>query len=344
MLAEQSPSDIYARLLLPKKHGYPLWFPEPDEDLPPEYRSIGVDIGDVGTITPDGAFDFLFNICHSADDPINWLGVPDGFVPLTLQPGDVRRRSNMYAEGTHISSARICKVQLRDDEPAPGFKFECSGSTGAVLILPEGGSRVDLRKMGLFYQYSASNATAWYRFVNGPDLCRQAGNGSLYLVTGCDKSPAWGVASYSHPFGAPEGSLKFTAVGEEEDGSTSLAYGWENYSSAAVRTGRRQGRQSAAGPELIFNQCVFIRGLRISLQPQLLRRLLGDKVKVEEAFNPLHEVKNNITSSLLKSTTNSSYGKQRLKKMDSANESDVLIEHISDVSEVCPRCMTCTGR
>ena len=118
MTAEQSPSDIYARLLLPKKQGYPLWFPEPDENLPFEYHSVGVGIGDVGMITSDGAFDFLFNICRPANDPVNWLGVPNGFAPLPLDPTkDVRRVQKMYDPGTHISSAHIARVQLTGEGP-----------------------------------------------------------------------------------------------------------------------------------------------------------------------------------------------------------------------------------
>jgi hypothetical protein len=116
MAAEQSPSDIYARLLLPKKQGYPLWFPAPDEDLPVEYRSVGVDVGDVGMITSDGAFDFLFNIRHPANHPVNWKGVPGGFVPLTLQHGDVRRVQKMYDAGTHVFGGHIHKVLLREEE------------------------------------------------------------------------------------------------------------------------------------------------------------------------------------------------------------------------------------
>ena len=63
-----------------------------------------------------------------------------------------------------------------------GFKFECSGLMGAVLMLLEGASHVDLQKRGLFYQYAACHAIPWYKFINGPDLDCQVDNKSLYLV------------------------------------------------------------------------------------------------------------------------------------------------------------------
>jgi hypothetical protein len=113
--AEQSPNGIYAALLLPKKHGYPLWLQDPDCGLPLAHRSVGVNIGDVGTITYDGGFDFFFNICHDANHPINLFGVPDGFVPLPLEPEDVIQRPEMHGKGTYISNPRFSKEQLREE-------------------------------------------------------------------------------------------------------------------------------------------------------------------------------------------------------------------------------------
>jgi hypothetical protein len=100
--AEQSPSDTYARLLLPKKYGYPLWLQDPDVGLPLEYRSVGVNIGDVGTVTYDGGFDFFFNIRCEASDPVNQFGVPDGFMPLVLKDEYVLGHPQRHVKGTHI--------------------------------------------------------------------------------------------------------------------------------------------------------------------------------------------------------------------------------------------------
>ncbi|KIM79237.1 hypothetical protein PILCRDRAFT_36666, partial [Piloderma croceum F 1598] len=50
------------RILLLEKLGYPLWYPDLDENLPATYREHGVRIGDVGIITEGGQFDFIFNV------------------------------------------------------------------------------------------------------------------------------------------------------------------------------------------------------------------------------------------------------------------------------------------
>ena len=72
-----------------KKHGFPLWIPQPNMTLPPSYQRQGVSIGDVGIITPDGGFDFLFNVCLPAEHPSNPEVLPEGFVPLELKPTDI---------------------------------------------------------------------------------------------------------------------------------------------------------------------------------------------------------------------------------------------------------------
>lgn len=108
----QSPSEVYIRQLLPKKHGFPLYVPEPADDLPAEYRDKGTSIGDVGIMRPNGSFDFVFNICAAADDSVNCYGVPDEFEQLTMRPGDVSHLNNMFPQGSDVSSASVKKQSL----------------------------------------------------------------------------------------------------------------------------------------------------------------------------------------------------------------------------------------
>jgi hypothetical protein len=77
-------SETYQRLLLPKGHGFPIYFPGLFDSLPTACRDRGVSIGDVGIITEDGGFDFLFNVCLPDNHAVNIGRTPPSFemVPL----------------------------------------------------------------------------------------------------------------------------------------------------------------------------------------------------------------------------------------------------------------------
>ena len=87
-----SPQAVYATLLTraEPERGYPLWSPEPNHRLPPEYRETGVQIGDVGVVTEHGGFDVFFNICLPVDHPLHSAyGVPRGFKQISLLDRDM---------------------------------------------------------------------------------------------------------------------------------------------------------------------------------------------------------------------------------------------------------------
>ncbi|KAK0202375.1 hypothetical protein DFS33DRAFT_1339607 [Desarmillaria ectypa] len=84
----KSSREIYIRLILQKEHRYSLCTPEPDGYLPEAYRCKGVGVGDVGILRNDRGFDYLFNVCKPADDPINKGHVPKEFEPIIC--GDIR--------------------------------------------------------------------------------------------------------------------------------------------------------------------------------------------------------------------------------------------------------------
>ncbi len=96
-------SEIYARCLLVKRHGYPLWVPEPYGQST-IYGTKGVRIGDVGYVTREGGFQTLFNIRAAPDDPINWQGVPDGFQQIHLAPWAISRIPNFYPPDSFVTS------------------------------------------------------------------------------------------------------------------------------------------------------------------------------------------------------------------------------------------------
>ncbi|KAJ7096077.1 hypothetical protein C8R44DRAFT_684211, partial [Mycena epipterygia] len=179
-----SDGDLYSRLLLTKRHGYPLSHPQPCDNLPEESRMKGIEIGDVGVLTPDGSFDVFFNICRESDDPVNRFGVPFGFVPVPLGPNDFTSWETYHPPGSHVSNTTISKRRL---DVNAGVE-----NNTAVLLLPDGASRTDLRFPDRFRDHALKHAKSWYNFLSG--LGRTLENGELYLITGVDKSASWSVA------------------------------------------------------------------------------------------------------------------------------------------------------
>ncbi len=134
---------------------------------------------------------------------------------------------------------------------------------GAILVLPDGGARYDVLNLSQFRSYAARNAHAWYQFAN--IVCgREAVNGSLYLVTGCDKACSWGAASFFNPADTRYFSLKFL-VGGVAEGNIKLGYSWKSTSSADVRA-YPDGESTYFVDSLRPNQCVFLRGFGISIR------------------------------------------------------------------------------
>ncbi|KAF7356195.1 hypothetical protein MVEN_00950900 [Mycena venus] len=128
--AVNSESGNYSNQLLRQGRGFPLYFPGPQINLAAEYRRTGVAIGDVGRVTPEGSFDFFFNIYLPANHPIN-ANIPEDFVPLTpYNPVDVAHHK--FDPGNYVSSPSVHKAN--DDFPESlfgiGSIFGGSASSG----------------------------------------------------------------------------------------------------------------------------------------------------------------------------------------------------------------------
>ncbi|KAJ7148424.1 hypothetical protein C8R43DRAFT_848692, partial [Mycena crocata] len=192
--------ELYSRRLCGLQQGYPLFEPQPFDDLPEPVRRIGTQIGDVGVVTADGAFDPIFNILRQPDDYANRCGVPANFEQVFLSPEESSVLQQIYPPGTVISNNVVNKTNIitpttnieRFCATGDGAAIEVSTNSNqmAVLILPDGASRSDLCSRNLLRDYALKHAQNWYAFVNGT-LQRMLGNTELYLVTGVTKSPSW---------------------------------------------------------------------------------------------------------------------------------------------------------
>ncbi|KAJ7483236.1 hypothetical protein FB451DRAFT_1029502 [Mycena latifolia] len=272
-----SDSVRYSRLLHPKGQGCPLFHPQPFSDLPRAAREIGTRIGDVGIVTPNGAFDPIFNILDRAEDSRS--GVPRGFEQVRLRHDAIAEQILYHPPGSDISNTTINKKRLDVDiglenvqvfVPAGvGVVVEVSTSSKetAPLLLPDGASRWDLRPLQIFRDYALKHAQSWYEFVNG-DLRRMVGNGDLYLLTGVTKSTSWSLAAVENQSSSGNVSLKLKAMHVATAGAR-CAWEWESASSSVNSGPRRR----LPGEELWRdNQTVFVRGFKVSLRTTPLKR------------------------------------------------------------------------
>ncbi|KAJ7830200.1 hypothetical protein B0H13DRAFT_2114799 [Mycena leptocephala] len=260
-----SESEIYCNQLLRRKRGFPLYVPEPRQNLPAEYREHGVAIGDVGRVTPEGVFDFFFNIYLPAGHPINDNDVPENFDPL---PPYVSKEvfDLDYAPGNYVSTSSVQKLDLHPPLRS-GLVFSCGAPQGAVLVLPHGAHLKKLDNLETVRAYAAKHAENWYKYVNGA-RGRRLANGSLYV--------SWGMASF-HSAG-DEFQLAFQPM------PNALQYRW-----SGISTGRNPAQTKSWGPSPRngpLDQTTFIHGLTISLGTGVWGRLFGTVEICDIEFRP----------------------------------------------------------
>ncbi|KAJ7637896.1 hypothetical protein DFH06DRAFT_1099335 [Mycena polygramma] len=256
-----SESEVYCCQMLRQKRGFPLYIPNP-QTLPPEYEERGIAIGDVGSVTADGEFDFYFNIFLPAEHPINADNTPEDFSPMyPCNSKDIFHRN--YGIGHYLSTSTVRKVVLD-----PPFAFRCDGPQGVILALPDGSRVQKLRNVENMRTYAAKHADSWYKYIKGT-RGRELTNGDLYLVTGCEKTRSWAMASY-HTVREPfQLFLKPTTIA----GATYSPYRW-----GGIQGQIDPSRSRSYDPPFANspgNQAIFIHGWSISLPTGLWGTLFG---------------------------------------------------------------------
>ncbi|KAJ7790891.1 hypothetical protein B0H14DRAFT_204806 [Mycena olivaceomarginata] len=254
-----SQSEIYSNQLLRLRRGFPLYIPGPSEMLPAEYQTSGVQIGDVGTVTPEGLFDCFFNIYLPADHPTNLGNVPDDFDPL--QKYNERDLLIIHqAPGNYVSTSLVHKI-VQDTQlnqfPGGDFIFSCRPPQGAVLALPHGAELKRLKNTQAVREYAQRYAKTWYAYLK----CTKGHvveNGSLYLITGCEKVMSWGMATYHSTKDTDEFQASFRPI----KANANPQYQWMG-SGRFPAQHQHYNRPSVTNHT--SNQTIFIHGLSISL-------------------------------------------------------------------------------
>ena len=142
-------------------------------------------------------------------------------------------------------------------------EFQCLASEGAVLVLPKGATKYEAVNKHRFQTHAARHAENWYKYILNEG--RDISNGSLYFVTECIKSVNWGVAV-------------FYANSNTAD---NLRFIFDEESCRWVRRDKVEARIGPKPKDIIVsddeepNQCVFLRGFKIMLRPDIWDKLKG---------------------------------------------------------------------
>ncbi|KAK7040779.1 hypothetical protein VNI00_009685 [Paramarasmius palmivorus] len=260
------PNERYSRLLMEEHRGYPSYYPEPTDEFVDQHTARDVDmIGSVGILAKDGSFDLLFSIMHPPGDPINRNGVPQTFEQLSERL-EKRGRGRFHNDDHHLCSPQppfLLKEMVFEQgnagEAQKGFRFSCGyGITdGAILVLPDGCSRIDLANKNPFINQAIKHGASWFDYAES----RGRPTASLYLITGCDRASSWGIASFAKD---PNAALQLT-LNENINASGRTTYKWSNNPWGSTRCSPETRRHSEIPASHNHdNQCIFLRGFTIS--------------------------------------------------------------------------------
>ncbi|KAJ6452297.1 hypothetical protein C8R45DRAFT_1041193 [Mycena sanguinolenta] len=260
--------ENYCNQMLRQRRGFPLYIPGPSEVL-----SDGIQIGDVGTVTAEGLFIFLFNIYVDGDN-----------APPRYNDQDII--TIHYDPGNYVSSSLV----QRFTENAPSnqfsesnFIFRCRPSEGAVLTLPHGAVLKKLMNVKPLREYARKNAERWYGYMESTRGLA-VDNGSLYLITGYEKAMSWGLGSYH----STQDEDTFTACFQpihQNDGN--LEYRWSGNGLFPLQ--HKHYNRLALTHEK-SNQTVFIHGFSISLREKMSPGMFATTIVVDGDVNDIDQL------------------------------------------------------
>ncbi len=181
-----------------------------------------------------------------------------------MQLGECSEPLRLYRAGV----SDIPSISLA--QAGASFEFSTTKESAAILCLPNSATKYENLNKGAIKEYATANGAAWYNYVNGSQyLARDAPNGSLYVVTGCDITNSWGTAAIRKPSHSRSLRLRFTAAGVA-GGEFKAGHSWSAGSSVDTRF---YPLPSARYPYPVDreNQCIFARGFTISLSDGLFK-------------------------------------------------------------------------
>ncbi|KAI9452571.1 hypothetical protein BJY52DRAFT_907300 [Lactarius psammicola] len=258
--------DIFRHHLLitAPAYGHALWDPNPGNLYP------AVEVGDVGYIR-GGKFCRLFNVLLPANHPSHHnFGVPEYHEQLTL---NIENHIDVGSLSPHNFSSKGVTLGPESNRWADGPKregevsFSCPMNQGAVLCLPTKAKREDTVASTKFGKWMIRHIDRWFAWARQLEL----GVGrmeDIILVTGTHRTRSCGNVAF--PGGQGDAQVSFRAKVDHCDDI--VAINWE------FSHERNRGAFLNCGPDgedLPEDQCIFIRGFRVTRKYRILPRLKG---------------------------------------------------------------------
>lgn len=135
-----------------------------------------------------------------------------------------------------------------------------------MLALPHGSHLEKLENVEDARRYASQHAESWYRYINGT-RGRGLVNGSLYLITGCEKSKSGGMATFQNVEPGNQFRLSFKPTAGAD---TNYKYRF-NRGTPALTKNFSVSTQDGCLP----NHTTFLHGFTISIGAGIWGRLFG---------------------------------------------------------------------
>ncbi|KAF8547789.1 hypothetical protein OG21DRAFT_1526924 [Imleria badia] len=235
--------------------GYPLWSPDPVL-LPAVRQSVGLKIGDVGTVDERERFDVFFNILEPPP------GISDSLRPnfppvvendTRCLDQDLLHREVVSSPETSWEVDQSLEVMMVADMSAT------LSVDGAHIILPQGAQLFELpsQHKKLFESHAREHGAEWLELFK--DQLGWPRSNSLYLLTGFYKTCSWSLASFGMQRAADTDPVYvYCTLVEIDERTIRQESVWHPAGRFKRKIGPAPDRQGQN------NQTVFIRGITIT--------------------------------------------------------------------------------
>ncbi|KAI5116742.1 hypothetical protein M0805_000436 [Coniferiporia weirii] len=275
---------VYQEELRSLGYGLPLYEPNPSG-----YDHVRV--ADVGFAEKEtGYFHRIFNALLPADDPINLkYGTPAGFEPLFRECGETRSLNGIKA-GSWLHLSHVKRIEGEIDFSSSfaashaNVNFSVSSHQAAALFIKYSAERSDATRLAHYRKYMLKNYRSWLKLLRD-DLGFDVNLRDIVFVTGHDLTANWATATFVGS--AVHRGAQLTAGSPSTlTASASISGAWESSVSIPIRIGPKpdrtplplpqtqEGDETVRGNDPVKDQCIFIRGFRVSerlLVPRVIK-------------------------------------------------------------------------